>query len=151
VWRDWVDQVVVAFGLRAATHVRAQGRTSAQVAVRALRHPAFSVLGAHLTEGLTVRPLTDPVTLSHWHALWNTATAHPALNRTLELIHSYARAHHRHRPTATARRPPPGGCRDPIATRCGPPADQQRPQPHLASRPTGVLGSACSVFWPGRV
>jgi DNA-binding transcriptional LysR family regulator len=101
-WRDWVDQAVAAFGLQVATRVRGHGRTSAQVAVQALRHPAFSLIGAHLPDGLTARPLTDPVPLYHWHAVWNTAAAPPALKRTLKLIHTYARTHHWHRPPAAA-------------------------------------------------
>jgi DNA-binding transcriptional LysR family regulator len=101
-WRDWVDQAVAAFGLQVATHVRGHGRASAQVAVQALRHPAFSLISAHLPDGLTARPLTDPVPLYHWHAVWNTSHAHPALKRTLELIRTYARTHHWHRPPAAA-------------------------------------------------
>ncbi|MET4612379.1 hypothetical protein ABIC28_003371 [Rhodococcus sp. PvR044] len=85
-----------------ATRMRGHGRVSAQVAVLALRHPAFSVIGTHLPDGLTARPLTSPVPLYHWHAVWNTATAHPTFNRTLELIHAYARTHHWHRPPDTA-------------------------------------------------
>jgi DNA-binding transcriptional LysR family regulator len=101
-WRDWVDQAVGAFGLKVATSVRGHGRTSAQAAVQALRHPAFSLIGEHLPEGLTARPLTDPVPLYYWHAIWNHAMAPPSANRILELIHAYARAHQRHRPPDAA-------------------------------------------------
>ncbi|MFF0432071.1 LysR family transcriptional regulator [Streptomyces sp. NPDC004327] len=99
-WRDWADRAVEAFGLTVATRVRGHGRTSALAAVQALRQPAFGLTAVHLPEGLTTRPLTDPVPLYPWHAVWNTATTHPAVNRTLELIHAYARTHHWHRPPA---------------------------------------------------
>ncbi|MFJ7905683.1 LysR family transcriptional regulator [Kitasatospora sp. NPDC096204] len=99
-WRDWVDQAVEAFGLTVATRVRGHGRTSAQAAVQALRQPAFGLAAVHLPEGLTARPLTDPVPLYPWHAVWNTATAHPAVNQVLELIHTYARTRSWHRPPA---------------------------------------------------
>ncbi|MDH6129235.1 LysR family transcriptional regulator [Kitasatospora sp. GP82] len=97
-WRDWVDQAVAAFGLKVATRVRGHGRTSALAAVRAFRHPAFGLTTGHLPDGLTARPLVDPVPLYCWHAVWNTATAPLAINRALELIHTYARTHHGHRP-----------------------------------------------------
>ncbi|GAA3168770.1 MULTISPECIES: LysR family transcriptional regulator [Streptomyces] len=97
-WRDWVDQAVAAFGLSVATRVRGHGRTSVLTAVQALGHPAFGRTTSHLPDGLTTRPLTDPVPLYPWHVVWNTATAHPALNRALELVHAYARTHHWHRP-----------------------------------------------------
>ncbi|MFF3747182.1 LysR family transcriptional regulator [Streptomyces kronopolitis] len=100
-WHDWADQAVAAFGLKVATRVRGHGRTSALAAVQALRHLAFGRTSAHIPDGLTVRPLTDPVPLYPWHAVWNTTTAHPALHRALELIHTYARTHHWHRPPAS--------------------------------------------------
>ncbi|MFE3650427.1 LysR family transcriptional regulator [Streptomyces sp. NPDC059122] len=98
-WRDWVDHAVATFGLNVATRLRGHGRTSALTAVQALRHPAFSLTTPQLPDGLTARPLTNPVPLYAWHAVWNTTTtAHPALNRALELIHTYARTHHWHQP-----------------------------------------------------
>ncbi|WP_260640072.1 LysR family transcriptional regulator [Streptomyces angustmyceticus] len=100
-WHDWADQAVAAFGLKVATRVRGQGRTSALAAVQALRHPAFGRTSAHLPDGLTARPLTDPVPLYPWHAVWNTTTPHPAVNQALELIHTYARTQHWHRPPST--------------------------------------------------
>ncbi|MFD8598425.1 LysR family transcriptional regulator [Kitasatospora sp. NPDC059646] len=100
-WRDWVGQAVEAFGLTVATRVRGHGRTSALAAVQALRRPAFGLAAVHLPEGLTARPLTDPVPLYSWHAVWNSSTTNRAVNQALELTHAYARTHRWHRPPAT--------------------------------------------------
>jgi DNA-binding transcriptional LysR family regulator len=100
-WRDWVDQAVAAFGLQVASRVRGHGRTSALAAVQALGLPAFGLVAATpLPAGLTTRPLVEPVPLLAWHAVWNSATPHPEIQRILDVVHAYARAQHWNRPPA---------------------------------------------------
>ncbi|MEU7278214.1 LysR family transcriptional regulator [Streptomyces sp. NPDC045431] len=96
-WRDWIDQTMAAFGLRSALRVRGHGRTAIHATVQARGYPAFGLTTGQLPEGLTARPLTSPVPLYPWHAVWNGTTATAATHRALELVHTYARAHHWHR------------------------------------------------------
>ncbi|KUL55332.1 LysR family transcriptional regulator [Streptomyces sp. NRRL F-4489] len=96
-WRDWIDEALTAFGLRVALRVRGHGRAALHATVAARGYPAFGPTTGHLPDGLTARPLTDPVPLYPWHAVWNPTTTSPALNRTLHLIHTYAQDHHWHR------------------------------------------------------
>ncbi|WP_171170009.1 LysR substrate-binding domain-containing protein [Streptomyces sp. I05A-00742] len=93
-WRDWIDRAIGAFGLRTALRVRGHGHAAVHATVRARGYPALSPATGPLPEGLTLRPLTDPVPLYPWHAVWNTTTAAPSVNRILELTHSYTRDHH---------------------------------------------------------
>lgn len=86
-WHDWVEQAVAAFGLKVATRIRGHGRTSALAAVQALRHPAFGLTSAHLPDGLTARPLTDPVPLHPWHAVWNTTSGTRSMTARIRASH----------------------------------------------------------------
>ncbi|WP_330479572.1 LysR substrate-binding domain-containing protein [Streptomyces platensis] len=86
-WQDWVEQAVAAFGLKVATRIRGHGRTSALAAVQALRHPAFGLTSAHLPDGLTARPLTDPVPLHPWHAVWNTTSGTRSMTARIRASH----------------------------------------------------------------
>ncbi|MBT2476852.1 LysR family transcriptional regulator [Streptomyces sp. ISL-94] len=95
-WRDWIDEAITTFGLQVALRVRGHGRAAIHATVQARGHPAFGLTTGHLPDGLTARPLTDPVPLYPWHAVWNTTTATPALHRTLGLIRTYSQGHHWH-------------------------------------------------------
>ncbi|MGW0538492.1 LysR family transcriptional regulator [Streptomyces sp. NPDC003032] len=92
-WRDWIDQIMAAFGLRGALRVRGHGRAAIHATVQARGYPAFGLTLGQLPEGLTARPLIRPVPLYPWHAVWNTTTATTTTNRALEIIHTYAQAH----------------------------------------------------------
>lgn len=97
-WRDWIDQAISSFGLQVALRARGHGRAAIHATITARGYPAFGLTTGQLPDGLTARPLTDPVPLFPWHAVWNTTTATPATNQALELIHTYAQDHHWHRP-----------------------------------------------------
>ncbi|MFH8410049.1 LysR family transcriptional regulator [Streptomyces sp. NPDC018019] len=96
-WRDWIDQAMAAFGLRSALRVRGHGRAAVHATVQARGYPAFGPTTEQLPDGLTARPLTGPVPLYPWHAVWNTTTATATTNRALEIIHAYAQTHRWHR------------------------------------------------------
>ncbi|MFH8350443.1 LysR family transcriptional regulator [Streptomyces sp. NPDC018045] len=95
-WRDWIDEAVNDFSLQVALRVRGHGRAAIHATVLARGHPAFGLTTGGLPDGLTARPLINPVPLYPWHVVWNTNAAAPTVNRALELIHNYAKGHHWH-------------------------------------------------------
>ncbi|MGK5631754.1 LysR family transcriptional regulator [Streptomyces sp. URMC 123] len=96
-WRDWIEQIVDAFGLTVGLRARGHGRAAIHDTVAARGYPAFGLTTGQLPAGLTARPLIEPVPLYPWHAVWNAATATAAVNRVLQLVHGYARDHLWHR------------------------------------------------------
>ncbi|MFI0743238.1 LysR substrate-binding domain-containing protein [Streptomyces sp. NPDC021100] len=68
-WRDWIEEAVTAFRLPVALRVRGHGRAAIHAMAAARGYPSFGLTTGRLPDGLTARPLTDPVPLCPWHAV----------------------------------------------------------------------------------
>lgn len=91
-WRDWVEELVVAFDLEISQHTHGHGLTSAYSAVLTYHQPMLCPIDLAPVDGVVVRPLFRPVPLYPWSAVWQGQRPTRSLPQFLDLMADYVTA-----------------------------------------------------------
>jgi DNA-binding transcriptional LysR family regulator len=88
-WQSWQEKTAAAFGWKIGGRVQGQGMSSVALTVLRTGQPTLTRFERPPHDGLTTRPLVDPVPLLAWSMLWRSQPAHPRIAEVLQRVEAF--------------------------------------------------------------